>query len=48
MVQTPTWKKLIADLGWSNFYQNSAQHTAFLEEATKDFDTLLTKVGLKK
>ena len=48
MVQTETWKTLIDNLGWSNFYQNSAEHKAFLEESTKDFDELLTQVGLKK
>jgi len=47
MVQTETWKTLIGNLGWSNFYQNSAEHTAFLEESTKEFDSLLTQVGLK-
>ena len=47
MVQTETWKTLIENLGWSNFYQNSAEHTAFLEESTKEFDSLLTQVGLK-
>ena len=47
MVQTETWKTLIANLGWSNFYQNSAEHTAFLEESTTEFDSLLTQVGLK-
>jgi len=47
MVQTETWKTLIGNLGWSNFYQNSAEHTAFLEEGTKEFDSLLTQVGLK-
>lgn len=47
MVQTETWKTLIDNLGWSNFYQNSAEHTAFLEESTKEFDSLLTQVGLK-
>ena len=48
MVQTETWKTLIDNLGWSNFYQNSAEHKAFLEESTKEFDELLTQVGLKK
>ncbi|PKL01876.1 MAG: hypothetical protein CVV55_07320 [Synergistetes bacterium HGW-Synergistetes-2] len=48
MVQTETWKTLIANLGWSNFYQNSAAHTTFLEKSTTDFDELLTQVGLKK
>lgn len=48
MVKTETWKNLIKNLGWSNFYQNSADHTAFLEKSTKDFDELLTQVGLKK
>ena len=47
MVQTETWKTLIENLGWSNFYQNSAEHTAFLEESTKEFDSLLTQIGLK-
>lgn len=47
MVQTETWKTLIDNLGWSNFYQNSAEHTAFLEESSKEFDSLLTQVGLK-
>ena len=47
MVQTETWKTLIGNLGWSNFYQNSAEHTAFLEESTKEFDSLLTQIGLK-
>lgn len=47
MVQTETWKTLIGNSGWSNFYQNSAEHTAFLEESTKEFDSLLTQVGLK-
>ena len=42
MVQTETWKTLIANLGWSNFYQNSAEHTTFLEKSTTDFDKLLT------
>ena len=48
MVETETWKTLVKNLGWDNFYQNSAEHTAFLNESTKDFDELLTQVGLKK
>jgi len=48
MVQTKTWKEQIANLGWSNFYQDSATHTKYLADQTKIFDELLTTVGLKK
>lgn len=48
MVQTKTWKEQIANLGWTNFYQNSAEHTKYLSEQTGIFDDLLTAVGLKK
>jgi len=48
MVETETWKTLVKNLGWDSFYQNSAEHKAFLEGSTKDFDELLTQVGLKK
>ncbi len=48
MVQTKTWKEQIANLGWTNFYQNSAEHTKYLAEQTGIFDDLLTTVGLKK
>ncbi len=48
MVQTKTWKDQIANLGWTNFYQNSAEHTKYLGEQTIAFDELLTAVGLKK
>ncbi len=48
MVQTKTWKEQLANLGWSNFYQNSATHTKYLADQTKVFDELLTSVGLKK
>jgi len=48
MVQTKTWKDQIANLGWTNFYQDSATHTKYLGEQTKSFDELLTAVGLKK
>lgn len=47
MMKTETWKTLSTNAGWSNFYQNSADHEKFLEKSTKDFDELLTKVGLK-
>ena len=48
MVQTKTWKDQIANLGWTNFYQDSATHAKYLGEQTKSFDELLTAVGLKK
>ena len=48
MVQTKTWKTQIANLGWSDFYQNSEVHTKFLAEQTVVFDDLLSSVGLKK
>ncbi|MCX7027097.1 MAG: tripartite tricarboxylate transporter substrate binding protein [Spirochaetes bacterium] len=48
MVQTKTWKDQIANLGWTNFYQNSADHTKYLGEQTVVFNKLLTAVGLKK
>ena len=48
MVQTKTWKDQIANLGWTNFYQDSATHAKYLAEQTKSFDELLTAVGLKK
>ena len=47
MVQTPTWKQLIANLGWDSYYRNSEGFTQLLEKQTASFDTLLTKVGLK-
>jgi len=47
MVQTPTWKTLINNLGWSNFYKDAAGKKAFLETETQEFDSLLTQVGLK-
>jgi len=47
MVQTPTWKKLIANLGWDGYYRNSEGFTELLEKQTESFDNLLTKVGLK-
>lgn len=48
MVQTKTWKQQLANLGWDDFYQNSATHAQFLADQTKVFDELLTSVGLKK
>jgi len=48
MVQTKTWKQQLANLGWDDFYQNSATHVQFLADQTKVFDELLTSVGLKK
>jgi len=48
MVQTKTWKDQLANLGWTSFYQNSAEHTKYLAEQTGIFDDLLTTVGLKK
>ncbi len=48
MVQTKTWKDQLANLGWTSFYQNSAEHTKYLGEQTEIFNDLLTAVGLKK
>jgi putative tricarboxylic transport membrane protein len=48
MVQTETWKKLLKNLDWDSFYQNAADHKAFLAESYKSQDKLLTSVGLKK
>jgi len=48
MVQTKTWKEQLANLGWSNFYQNSAEHAKFLADQTIVFDELTSAVGLKK
>lgn len=48
MVQTETWKKLLKNLDWDSFYQNAAEHKAFLAESYKSQDKLLTSVGLKK
>jgi len=48
MVQTKTWKEQLANLGWSNFYQNSAEHAKFLADQTTVFDELTSAVGLKK
>ena len=48
MIQTKTWKTLVDNAGWSNFYQNSAEHKAFLEAETKSFGELIAQVGLKK
>jgi len=48
MVQTKTWKTQIANLGWSDFYQNSKDHKQFLIDQTKVFDELLSAAGLKK
>lgn len=47
MVKTETWKTLCDNAGWSNFYQNAAEHEKFLEKSTGEFDELLTQVGLK-
>ncbi len=47
-METETGKPSSRTSGWDSFYQNSAEHKAFLEESTKDFDELLTQVGLKK
>ena len=47
MVQSKTWNTLLAEPGWTNFYQNSAEHKAFLMKSTVEFDRLLTRVGLK-
>jgi tripartite-type tricarboxylate transporter receptor subunit TctC len=48
MVQTKTWKEQLANLGWSDFYQNSSEHTKFLADQTVVFNDLLSAVGLKK
>jgi len=48
MVQTKTWKAQIANLGWSDFYQNADAHKQYLAEQTLVFDDLLSSVGLKK
>ncbi|HSV55818.1 MAG TPA: tripartite tricarboxylate transporter substrate-binding protein [Magnetospirillaceae bacterium] len=48
MVQTRTWKEQIERIGWTGFYQNSADHASFLAAQTGIFDDLLTTVGLKR
>lgn len=48
MVQTKTWKEQVANLNWTTTYQNSKEHTAYLAKSTKEFDELLSEVGLKK
>lgn len=48
MVKTPTWKKAMQNLEWEEFYQNSAEHTKFLEGMNKEMQENLKTVGLIK
>ena len=48
MVKTPTWKKAMQNLEWEEFYQNSAEHTKFLESMNKEMQENLKAVGLIK
>ena len=48
MVKTETWKKAMQNLEWEEFYQNSAEHTKFLEGMNKEMQENLKAVGLIK
>jgi tripartite-type tricarboxylate transporter receptor subunit TctC len=48
MVATETWKKAMKNLEWDEFYQNSAEHTKFLEGMNAEMQENLKTVGLIK
>lgn len=48
MVKTETWKKAMKNLDWEELYQNSAEHTKFLEEKNTQTQDALKTVGLIK
>lgn len=48
MVQTKTWKDMLAQQGWVDAYQPSAEYKATLEKEYSTFADLLTELGLVK
>lgn len=48
MVASTSWKKTLKTLDWDPYYQNSTDHTVFLEKQTKLMQETLTDVGLIK
>jgi len=46
VVESDTWKEVIANNGWTSFYKNSAETKEFLAEQTKMYTELLTESGL--
>ena len=48
MTASATWKNALKTLDWDSYYQNIAEHTAFLEQQNKLMKDSLTDVGLIK
>ena len=48
MVKTATWKKAMQNLEWEEYYQNSADHTKFLQDKNAQMQESLKAVGLIK
>ena len=48
MVKTATWKKAMQNLEWEEYYQNSADHTKFLQDKNTQMQESLKAVGLIK
>ena len=46
MVTTDEWKSILAQRGWVDLYQNSADFTAFLTEERPRIEGLLQELGL--
>lgn len=46
LVATDAWKKLVAERGWVDLYQNSQDFTAFLETEQPRVEQVLQDLGL--
>ncbi|ARF17072.1 tripartite tricarboxylate transporter substrate binding protein [Sporosarcina ureae] len=48
MVETDSWKQLLENNGWEDFYQDSAETTEFLKEQNEMYTELIDESGLQK
>jgi putative tricarboxylic transport membrane protein len=48
MVESPTWKAQLEKLNWTDAYASGDDFTAFLEQETGSYQTLLTELGFAK
>lgn len=48
MVETDSWKQLLENNGWEDFYKDSAETKSFLTEQTEMYKELIDESGLNK
>jgi putative tricarboxylic transport membrane protein len=48
LVKSESWKKELANRGWTNAYMNSKEFVAYLKQSRAEFETLLKETGVIK